>query len=142
MTANGIERNMNARVTSLGLTATQSHILHYICRKSGEVHQRDVEKEFDLSHATVSGIIDRLVSKGFVEKIRSEIDGRFYALCATKKALEYEENIHAYILESENQMLSGLSSDETGALRSALTKILINSGFVPPEKLVCRKEYK
>lgn len=142
MTANGMERNMNCAVTSLGLTATQSHILHYICCKSGEIHQREVEKAFDLSHATVSGIIDRLVSKGFIERLRDEKDGRFYALYATEKALEYEDKVKAFINEIEQRMLTGFTEEQENALREALIKIMINSGFVPPEKFHCEEENK
>lgn len=142
MTANGIERNMNCTVTALGLTATQSHILHYICCNSGAVHQKEVEKTFDLSHATVSGIIDRLSSKGFIERLKDEKDGRFYALYATKKALEYEDKIHGVINENERQMLTGLSEEQENALREVLIKIMINSGFVPPEKFCCEEENK
>ncbi|MCH5199189.1 MAG: winged helix-turn-helix transcriptional regulator [Oscillospiraceae bacterium] len=142
MAANGIERNMNCTVTSLGLTASQSHILHFICCNSGKIHQKEVEKKFDLSHATVSGIIDRLVSKGFIERLRDKNDGRYYALYATKKALEYEDKIHGFIEESERKMLVGISEEQEKALRAALTKIIINSGGLQPERLCYEEENK
>ncbi len=138
MTAREIDQNMNAKVTSLGLTSAQSHVLHYICRHSGSVHQKDVEQRFDLSHATVSGIIDRLESKGFLRREKDGADGRLIVLAATAKALEYEGILHAHILESERQMLAGFSSEEEARLRQDLSRILENLGFNPlkhcPEK--------
>lgn len=136
ITVNGIEQSMNARVTALGLTAAQSHVMHYICRRSGQVHQRDVEQAFELSHATVSGLIDRLESKGFIRRARGEADGRCIALYATEKALEYEERIHGYIQENEAQMLRGLSPEEEDTLRKALQTVLTNLGMEP----CCKKE--
>ena len=138
--SNEIEQSMNARVTDVGLTAAQSHVLHYICRNSGRVHQRDVEREFGLSHATVSGLIDRLESKGFLRRARGEADARCMALFATDTALEFEERIHGLILETEAQMLSGFTAMQTEALRAALMKILSNSGFVLPERDPCEEE--
>ena len=136
ITVNGIEQSMNARVTALGLTAAQSHVMHYICRNSGRVHQRDVETEFDLSHATVSGIIDRLESKGFLRRARGEADARCIVLHATDTALEYEERIHGYIIETEAQMLQGFSPEEAALFRQALRRVLNNLGHVP----CCRKQ--
>lgn len=136
ITVNGIEQSMNARVTALGLTSAQSHVMHYICRHSGQVHQRDVEQAFELSHATVSGLIDRLESKGFIRRARGLADGRCIALYATEKALEYEERIHGYIKESEDQMLRGFSPEEEDTLRAALQTILANLGM----EACCKKE--
>ena len=129
MTSREIEQSMNARVTELGLTAAQSHILHYICMNSGRVHQRDVERQFGLTHATVSGIIDRLESKGFIRRERDPADGRVSALFAAEKAREYEEKVHAFILESEAQLLKDFTPEQEAALRGALDRILKNLDF-------------
>ena len=134
MTSREIEQNMNARVTELGLTAAQSHILHYICLNSGSVHQRDVERTFGLTHATVSGIIDRMESKGFLKRERDPADGRLIALFATEKAREHEAKVHEFILESEAQLLKGFSPEEADVLRDALRRILNNLDFDPHKK--------
>ena len=139
MTLREMEQNMNQRVTELGLTSAQSHILHYICRNSGSVHQKDVERKFDLTHATVSGIIDRLESKGFLRRERDRPVGSLIALCATDKALEYEDTVHKYILESEAQMLRGFTEEEEAALRGYLGRMLENLGF-DPQQSCCKKE--
>ena len=131
ITANEIEQNMNAMLTDVDLTAAQSHVLHYICRNSGSVHQRDVEQEFNLSHATVSGLMDRLESKGFIRRARGEADGRCIALFATPLAQEYEERIRGYIQESEAQMLKGFTPEQAQALRQSLENILSNLGYDP-----------
>ncbi len=140
MTSREIEQNMNAKVTALGLTAAQSHILHYICRNSGAVHQKDVESRFDLSHATVSGIIDRLEGKGLVRREKDGADGRLIVLCAAEKALEYEDAVHGYITECEAQMLQGFSEEETLALCGYLKRILDNLGFDPQNHKCSAKE--
>ena len=141
ITANEIEQSMTALVTESDLTAAQSHVLHYICLNSGHVHQRDVEREFDLSHATVSGLIDRLEAKGFIRRARGEADGRCIALFATETALAQEKYIHGLIMENEAQMLASFTPEEEENLRLSLQKILQNLGFQPPEHLFCTGEH-
>ena len=57
----------NRCTAELGLTCSQSFFLGFLTRHQGKpVYPRDLEREFDFTHPTVSGILSRLNTKGFV----------------------------------------------------------------------------
>lgn len=62
-----LERRANCEGDKRDITFSQGKVLWYLHKHEGEdVTMRDIEKFFDCSHATVSGIVSRLVEKGYV----------------------------------------------------------------------------
>ena len=56
-----IKQAFDRKLTALGLTTQQSFVLRYLYEHSEEkVYPKDIEKRFDLTHPTVSGLIQRL----------------------------------------------------------------------------------
>ena len=133
------ERLLSSKAEELGLTGVQMHILHFICRHSGRLVLGDVENKFDLTHATCSGIISRLESKGFLQRVPDEKDRRRSVLVAEEKAIDVDHRVHAFILNNEAQMLSGFDEAELKSLRGYLMRVLDNMGVKPPRP-VCEKE--
>lgn len=122
-------RRLNEIAGQYGLTYAQMHVLHFICRKSGEVCQRDLERRFDLTHATVSGLIDRLESKGFIEVRADPADKRRRVLWSTEKAEDCEGDVHRTIHISDAQLLHGFTAEEQAQFRSFLERLLRNLGI-------------
>lgn len=126
---NGIRQRLTANAEQLGLTAEQGRILHHICRNSEKgVCQRDVEEHFELSHATVAGLVTRLEGKGFVRTLTSEKDKRIKTIFPTEKALERDSEMFAFIKESEDRFTEGFSPEEKEQLKNYLVRILKNMG--------------
>lgn len=126
ITEKEIERRLNDKAVELGLTSAQMQVLHFICRKSGEICQKDMESRFDLTHATVSGIVDRLEAKGFIETKADARDKRRKVIFATPKAHACNEATHGYIINSDRQMMHGFTEEEQKQMRDFLTRILNN----------------
>ncbi|CAH0535600.1 hypothetical protein VST7929_03135 [Vibrio stylophorae] len=74
----------------LGLTGPQLLIMRAI-RDSGEVTIRQLSKNTNMSQATATTIIDRLESRGLVERQRSLLDKR---------------KVHAYLTDEGRRLLS------------------------------------
>lgn len=125
VTAKEMEQSFSDRAAQLGLTAAQMHVLHFVCLRSGEICQRDVEERFDLTHATVSGILCRLQSKGFI-RTEPGLDKRRKTVHATDKARACDGRMHAYIEENNKNMLAGFTEAELERLRADLLRILDN----------------
>ena len=125
VTEKEIEQDFNNKAQQLGLTAAQMHTLHYICRRSGEICQRDIEARFDLSHATVSGILTRLQNKGFIETAPGS-DRRRKTVTATPAARACDNEMHAFIQENNRRFLRDFSAEDTARLRGYLLRILHN----------------
>ncbi len=130
---------LSQKAEELGLTGAQLHILHFICRHSGRVVLRDIEQKFDLTHATASGIITRLETKGFIRRHEDAADRRRTVLFAEEKALFVDGQAHDFIVANEHAMLGGFSEDETAALRAYLVRLLENLDVKPPRPR-CEKE--
>ena len=129
---NYIEQHLNEVSEKLGLTSGQMHILHFICLNSENgVNQRKIEECFELSHATVSGIVQRLETKNFVNPVQSENDKRSKTVFPTKRALECDEEMSRFIEDSEKHFTEGFSEEEIKTLRNYLIRILANLGVNP-----------
>lgn len=129
MLSNAVEQKINTDVQKMDLTSAQMFILHFICRNNDKgICQKDIEAEFELTHATVSGIIARLESKGFVECVNNGEDKRKKSIRATEKAFLCDCKIKKSIDETEAQLLKGLSDSQKEFLCSILFQMLENTG--------------
>ncbi len=115
------------KARSIGLTPAQLFVLHYISSRSGEsICHRDIEKQFELSHSTVSGIISRLEAKGFIVCQTDKNDRRFRYISLTRKAGDCEEEMKKHIEMYENQLTQGFSDKEKEMLISFIMRLLEN----------------
>ena len=132
---NYIDQQLSLDAENLGLTSGQMHILHFICKHSSTgICQRRLEEQFNLSHATVAGIVARLESKDFVRCVASETDKRYKSVFPTQKALECDAEMHKCIESAEARFFSGFSEEEKNELRSYLLRILTNLGVELPDR--------
>lgn len=111
----------------LNLTSAQMHVLRYLCiHQEDVIYQKDILNEFDLSNATISGIISRLENKGFVLCCSSESDSRCKQIKITDKALACNHLIEQNIKRTEAQMVKGFSDEDIARLHQYLEKIQYN----------------
>lgn len=95
-------------------TGTHGWIIAYLsCKKSMDVFQKDIEKEFDITRSTASKVIDLMEQKGLVARQKVSYDARLKKLSLTPKA----------------EKLSALFEQDQMNLEQILTK-----GFTPEEK--------
>lgn len=123
------------KAEALGLTPVQLFVLHYLAgRRDENVCLRDIEKKFELTHATVSGIISRLESKGFITCSSAENDKRFKNICITEKARCCENEMKKHIERYETQLVSGFSEEERTLLFEFVRRLLKNVDVKLPDK--------
>jgi DNA-binding MarR family transcriptional regulator len=70
-----IKQGLDKEFKSMHVTESQSMVMRTL-NHFGDMKVSDISKKLDLSNSTVSGIIDRLVERGIVERKRSEKDRR------------------------------------------------------------------
>lgn len=101
------------KLLDLDLTGQQSFILRYLSeRKHDVVYPKDIEKRFNLTHPTVSGLLQRLESKGFLTCVPDPDDRRFKRVVMTEKAEECQKEIWQHILTIEEAMTAGMSDED------------------------------
>lgn len=87
---------------------------------------RDIERFFDCSHATVSGLVSRLEERGFVRTVRDENDGRAKNVVATSKAEAYGKEMQQNRLNTEANLLKGFSDEERTQFIEYLDRVYKN----------------
>lgn len=83
----------------------------------------DVAKELSVTLGTLTTAIDKLVKKGYVERLRSEDDKRVVKLGLTKKGRLVYRAHESFHYKMINQVIEGMSDDEVSALTSGLKNL-------------------
>ncbi|NVK25488.1 MAG: MarR family transcriptional regulator [Gammaproteobacteria bacterium] len=105
-----------------GVTGPQLIILQELARVKG-ITAKEVSTNINLSQATVTNILDRLESKSFVKRIRSESDRRRVALFLTDEGKEALLSAPQPIEESFVEKFYSLKEWEQFQLLSSVERI-------------------
>lgn len=105
-----------------GVTGPQLLILQELKRVTG-ITAKDVSQNINLSQATVTSILDRLESKHFIQRIRSESDRRRVALHLTDDGMRALNNAPQPIEDSFVEKFSALKEWEQYQLISSVERI-------------------
>ena len=124
---NQIKQQLCKEGQEMNLTSAQMHVLRYLClHQDSTIYQKDILNEFALSNATVSGIVSRLETKGFVTCAYSDSDSRYKQIRATEKAFGYHLAIQENIKQLEKQIVNEFTKDEITTLHDYLNRIIKN----------------
>lgn len=117
---------MNRKLQELELTSAQGHAIGFLRRAKEPPCARDMETAYGLSHATVSGILSRLESKGFIEQIPDQRDRRVKRICLLDKGLDCSQHIREHIGACEHALTTGFTPEELAQFRSYLRRAISN----------------
>lgn len=118
------EARINDVLKKYDLTRSQCDIIIYLSRSEEDVTQRMIEKTFHISNPTVTGLLNRLESKGFIKRKISDKDGRFKYIVLTEKARKLENEIINQLDENEESLFSLLNNEEQEMLKNMLNRIV------------------
>ena len=110
-----------------GITGPQLLVLQELGRIKG-ITAKDVAANINLSQATVTSIIDRLETKQFVKRVRSESDRRRVALFLTNDGMSALLNAPQPIEDSFVEKFSALKEWEQYQLLSSVERIAFMMG--------------
>ncbi len=124
-TFNGIlrveEDSLKNRLTR-GLTISEIHTIHAI-GLNGASPMNVIAARLDVTLATLTSSVGKLVTKGFVARTRSEADRRQVLVSLTKdgrKAYRVHEMFHREMVDAA---LDGLTTEEEDAFARGLVKV-------------------
>lgn len=122
-----LQADFDRRVSEIGLTGAQARMLFYIIKqtkdKGVEVHQNDIEKEFQLAKSTVNGLVCRLLKTGYIVK-RSV--NRYAVLEPTKEGIDAADKIKNGRVETINKLFSGYTEEEKATTLEKLNILIEN----------------
>ena len=106
--------------------------------RNKQIKQKDIEDFFHISNPTVTGILNRLEQKGYIERISCDEDKRVKYIVETEKAESLHKIIYQQIQKLEKQMVSSLEKDEQEQLFILLDQVYQN--LLKEEKKRKKKE--
>jgi DNA-binding MarR family transcriptional regulator len=109
-----------------GLTATQLELLRRVWQQDG-VEQRVLQEDMGVSSPTLTGVVDRLVLHGLLERRPSPADARVKTLHLTEAGLAISDRLDAINAQAEARLLHGFSTAEVALLQQWLERMARNS---------------
>lgn len=122
-----MDKHMNEGLKKYDLTKTQRDILGYLhFTDKNHVIQKDIEEHFHISNPTVTGILNRLDQKGFIERKQSLKDKRVRTIVLTKKEQDLHEDIENQICLMESKFENALGIEKQKQLLEILKELAQN----------------
>lgn len=123
-----LKRNMDETLSKYNVTGVQSMLIGYIYKKSkqGEVFARDIEEEFDMRKATVTGIIQLMESNGLIIRKAKQGDCRLKSIVLTPRALQIEKIAKKQINITEKEIVKEMTKEEQEIFLKLLKKASYN----------------
>ena len=106
-----------------GLTGPQSVVLRLLLNK-GSMSSAELSRLMYVTPSNMTGIIDRLEKKGFIERKRKENDRRVSMIILTEAGKAMSENIPDPIEKKFINQLSDLENEHVQLLAMAMNQIL------------------
>lgn len=108
-----------------GISIPQYLCLNFLCKQEGfKSTAKEIVKHLNLNASTVSGIISRLESKGFVAKLPNSGDRRSTDIYLTAVGLQTVNEIPALLHEKLSKKLEKLPLQNLKMLQDSLTTLV------------------
>lgn len=121
-----IKRSIDARRQGK-CTNTHGWVIGYLIEnRDKSVYQRDIEKQFSVSRATMTEILKLMEKNGLIERVPDETDRRLKKIKLTPLALETEAKRKAEIKDFEEYIKQGITDKELETFFSVINKISAN----------------
>lgn len=120
-TSRRLRRRLNSLFEAYGLTGSQFGILARIPYSGITLTQ--LAQTAWVDPGNTSGIVERLVREGWVNRVRSSEDRRVVIITLSEKGRQVLEEIEPKHRAAVKELMSGLSREETAELGRLLEKI-------------------
>lgn len=117
-----LSRYYNQRLAAYDLSVPKALLLLEIAPDSGK-NPRFLAKELDLENSSMTGLIDRLVKQGLVERQPDPNDRRGILVFLTQRGIAAREGIKALVEELDRKIQEVISIDDIKTFRHILAVI-------------------
>ena len=118
-----MRRHIEQAMAAHELTAAQWHPLWKLAR-DGACSAQELARDVDIDAGAATRLVDRLVAKGLVERLRSAGYRRVVLLQLTPAGQAVAAHIPQVLAEVNNTYLRGFSQDEWQQLKALLLRML------------------
>lgn len=118
-----VENMLNSE--KIGIYPAQHRLLMELANES-EISQKELSKRLNVSPATVTISIKKLVKDGYVKKSSLKNDNRYNMIAITEKGRKIIEKSIRIFDASEAKILAGFSDEELDGLNNMFVRIYNN----------------
>lgn len=119
-----IKRNMEAKLKSFNLTHLQFSILINLY-KNNLTTQKELLKYTYGDETSITRLVDRLESKGYIQRVQCSNDKRRKKLLLTSEGISLTKEVISCAKEVNNELVKNLNDKEAKELLSLLQKMQI-----------------
>ena len=119
-----VEETILKRTDSIDLSINEMHMLEAVGKgKNKPKTISEIAEDLGITLPSVTVAINKLVKKGYVEKLRGEEDARIVYVTLTKQGKKID-SVHRYFHESMvRSIISGMSEQEQQVLYRGILKL-------------------
>lgn len=115
----------NAKLKSINLTASEQPIINLLNLDDG-ISQDQISKYLEIDKALTARIIQSLLSKGFIEKIRDEDDKRINRIFLTDSGRELIPPLYEVLGDWQDILTLNMTEEERSITYTCLLKMVEN----------------
>lgn len=105
----------------------QGRIMDYLVLNQGkEVFQKDLEKDLNVSKATVSSALFTMEKNNIVKRTTSKDDARSKQIVVTEESIRVHENMKIVFDNLDKELTKNMSTDEIEAFFNTIEKLRKN----------------
>ncbi len=122
-----IKRRLDGELQRYDITSTQWGVLKLLSQEDN-LSQAEIAERANVDRATMGAVIDKLITKGHVEKELSRKDRRSYIVRILPSAVKGVEEVAALAEDINSLALRGLSEDQAEIFAKCLRIVISNLG--------------
>ena len=109
------------------VSPVQIWVVRYLHEHKGEeICQRDLERDFNVTRSTVTGILQIMEKKGYILRVSVPTDARLKKILLTEKGEKLYYKVRDHSHETETFLVKGMTEEEVEQLLFLLGKIKNN----------------
>lgn len=109
------------------VSPVQIWVVRYLNEHKGEeICQRDLERDFNITRSTVTGILQLMEKKGYIVRVSVPTDARLKQIILTEKGEKLDHDVHDHVQSMERLLVQGMTEEEIDQLFFLLGKIRKN----------------
>jgi len=120
-----VTQSIDDAVKPFGIGRTQWQVLSRV-QRAGTKTQRELQAILQVEPATLSNVVDALVTKGWLERLENPADKRSRVLRLTPDGAARYARIPNPVTEVERTMLQGVSAEERASVEGVLQRMIEN----------------
>lgn len=110
------------RLSPFGLTPGQYGVLNYLWGH-GSASPKEIAKALQLESSTISGVLDRMQKRDFIDRVLDPSDRRSIRVEVTKEGMAIKDKVLETISTLNSQVTSDITLEEKETLFALLKKI-------------------